>query len=108
SPLLYQNTLYLVRNGGIVSAVDPANGEVLRQERVSGFEGIVFASPVAADGKIYVANASGKLAVIAAGRELRTLQVNDLRDNCYATPALVDEMILVRSEHSLWAFRKEC
>jgi outer membrane protein assembly factor BamB len=107
SPLLYENILYLVRNGGILSAVDPGNGEVLRQERVPGFEGTVFASPVAADGKVYVANASGKIAVIAAGPELHTLQVNDLHDNCYATPALVEETMLVRSEHALWAFRKK-
>jgi outer membrane protein assembly factor BamB len=106
SPLLYGDALYLVRNGGILSAVDPQTGEIKRQERLPGMEGTVFASPVAADGKIYIANAAGKIAVIATGRELRTSQVNDLGENCYATPALVDEMVLVRSEHSLWAFRE--
>jgi outer membrane protein assembly factor BamB len=107
SPLLYQNILYLVRNGGILSTVDPAKGEVLRQERVPGFEGNLFASPVAADGKIYLLNEVGQLAVIAAGLEMRPLQVNDLHDACYATPALAEETILVRSEHALWAFRKK-
>jgi outer membrane protein assembly factor BamB len=107
SPLLYREVLYLVRNGGIVSAVDPGSGEVLRQERVPGLEGTIYASPVAADGKIYVVNAPGKVAVLAAGAECQTLHVNDLHDNCYATPALVEGMILVRSEHALWAFRKK-
>jgi outer membrane protein assembly factor BamB len=106
SPLLYQDVLYLVRNGGILSVVDPRTGQRLQQERVPGLDGNIFASPVAADGKVYIVNAAGKLAVIAAAREPQTLKVNDLGESCYATPAIVDEMILVRSEHTLWAFRE--
>jgi outer membrane protein assembly factor BamB len=106
SPLLYQDVLYLVRNGGLLSSVDPTNGRILRQERVPGFEGQIFASPVAADGKVYLTSAAGKIAVIAAGREWTTLQVNSLPEGCYATPALAGDTMLVRSEGSLWAFRK--
>jgi len=106
SPLLYQDVLYLVRNGGLLSSVDPTSGRILRQERVPGFEGQIFASPVAADGKVYLTSAAGKIAVIAAGREWTTLQVNSLPEGCYATPALAGDMMLVRSERSLWAFRK--
>ena len=105
SPLLYQDVLYLVRNGGILSSVDPKTGEVLRQERLPQFEGTIFTSPVAADGKIYIANASGKVAVVAAVPELQTLKINNLSEKCYATPALADGTILIRTEHSLWAFR---
>jgi outer membrane protein assembly factor BamB len=107
SPLLYRGVLYLIKNGGILSSVDPATGQVIRQERVPGFEGNVFASPVAADGKVFLLNSAGKLAVISAGREWQTLQVNDLGEAAYATPALLDELLLVRTEHSLWAFRSE-
>ncbi len=77
SPLLYREVLYLIKNGGILSSVDPGTGQVIRQERIDGFQGNVFASPVAADGKVFLLNAAGKLAVIAAGREWRTLNVND-------------------------------
>jgi outer membrane protein assembly factor BamB len=107
SPLLYQNVLYLLRNGGILSSVDADTGQVIRQERVPGLEGTVFASPVAASGKIYLVSAAGKLAVIAAAREWQLLKVNNLQENCYATPALVEGKILVRGEHSLWAFSSE-
>ena len=107
SPLLYRDVLYLIKNGGILSSVDPATGQVIRQERVPGFEGNVLASPIAADGKVLLLNSAGKLAVIAAGREWQTLKVNELGEAGYATPALVDDQILVRTEHSLWAFRKD-
>ena len=47
SPLLYQDILYLIRNGGILSALDCKTGKILSQERVPGLEGMIFASPVA-------------------------------------------------------------
>lgn len=104
SPLIYEGVLYLVRNGGILSSVDPATGEVLRQDRIPGFERPIFASPVAGDGKLYLLNESGKLAVVKAGREWTVLAVNDLAENCYASPALAGTTLLVRSKDALWAF----
>jgi hypothetical protein len=53
SPLLYQNVLYLLKDGGILTSVNPDNGDVLRRERLKGAEGRYFASPVAGDGKVY-------------------------------------------------------
>jgi outer membrane protein assembly factor BamB len=107
SPLFYRDVLYLVRNGGILSAVDPMNGQVLRQERVPGFEGTVFASPIAGDGKVYLVNQAGKAAVIAAGPNWQVLKVNDLQESCYATPAIAGRMLRVRCEHALLAFRRQ-
>ena len=104
SPLFYRGLLYLVKNGGLLATIDPESGEILRQDRISGVEGSFFASPIAADGKLFLVNESGKLAVLEAGRDWHVLSVNDLADNCYATPAIVDGVILVRSEHHLWAF----
>ena len=99
SPLLYRGLLYLVKNGGLLASVDPESGEILRQDRITGVEGNFFASPVAADGKLYLVNESGQLAVLEAGRDWHVLAVNDLAENCYATPAIVDHVIVVRSEH---------
>jgi outer membrane protein assembly factor BamB len=107
SPLLYQSVLYLVRDGGILTSIDPETGHVLRQERLPGVQGRIFASPVAAERKLYVLSEVGKMAVVKAGRNWDVLAVNDLNENCYATPALVEGMILVRSRHSLWAFRNK-
>ena len=49
-------------------------------------------------------NESGKVAVVKAGREWELLAVNDLGEECYATPALAQGQILVRTKRSLWAF----
>ena len=105
SPLLYRGMFYLVKNGGLLATVDPQSGEILRQERITGIEGNVFASPVAADGKLFLVNESGKFAVLQAGRDWHVLAVNSLAENCYATPAIADGVIVVRSEHTLWAFQ---
>ena len=105
SPLLYRGLLYLVKSGGLLTTVDPETGEIQRQDRIPGAEGNFFASPVAADGKIFLLNESGKLAVLEAGGNWHLLSVNELAENCYATPAIVNGVILVRSEHHLWAFK---
>jgi outer membrane protein assembly factor BamB len=107
TPLLYEGVLYLVRNGGVLSSLDSGTGRILRQEHLAEMERAVFASPVAAEGKVYVVNESGRIAVIRAGGEWRVLAVNDVREKCYATPALVQGIILIRSEHSLWAFQQK-
>src|SRR5437016_12124282 len=105
SPLLYRGLLYLVKNGGLLATVDPESGEILRQDRIPGVEGSIFASPVAADGKLFILDESGKFAVLQSGRDWRVLALNDLGENCYATPAIVDGVIVVRSEDDLWAFQ---
>jgi len=107
SPLLYRGLLYLVKNGGLLTTVDGDSGEILRQDRIPGVEGSLFASPVAADGKLFILNESGKLAVLESGRDWRVLAVNDLGENCYATPAIADGVIVVRSERDLWAFQNK-
>ena len=96
---------YLAKNGGLLTTVDPESGEILRQDRIPGVGGSIFASPVAADGKLFILDESGKLAVLQAGRDWRVLAVNDVGENCYATPAIVDGVIVVRSEGALWAFQ---
>lgn len=104
-PLLYDGSLYMVKTGGLLTLMDPASGQIQRRDRVSGLGEKCFASPVAGDGKIYLVNESGKVAVLASGKDWHVLAVNDLAENCYSTPAIVQGIIIVRSEHHLWAFR---
>ena len=52
SPLLYKDVLYLMKEGGILTALDPLTGKVLKQGRLQGALGDYFASPVAADDKV--------------------------------------------------------
>jgi outer membrane protein assembly factor BamB len=104
SPLLYRNVLYLFKDGGIVTALNPATGEVVKQGRLPGATDSYFSSPVAAEDKIYAVSHEGKVAVIKAGAAWEVLAVNDLDDECFATPAIGDSCIYIRTRHSLFAF----
>lgn len=104
SPLLYRDVLYIVDDGGVVSLFEPRSGELLDRGRVPGAIDDYYASPVAADGKVYLASATGKLSVLEAGSEIRPLAVNDLDDEIYATPALAAGRIYVRTGGGLQLF----
>ena len=100
----YQNVLYLLKDGGILTSVNPENGEVQRRERLEGAAERYFASPVAGDAKVYAVSEAGKVAVIKAGAQWQLLAMNDLGEACYATPALAEGQILLRTKRTLWAF----
>ena len=104
APLLYQGVFYMVKTGGIVTTLDPATGELLRQGRATGAIGEYYASPVAADGKVYLINRNGQVAVLEAGAEWTVLAVNDLGEEVSASPALADGRLYVRTRDSLYSF----
>ena len=104
SPLVYRGVLYMVNDGGIMTALDPKTGQSLTQTRMRGAVDAYYASPVAADGKILVVSESGKVAVLKADGTLSVLAVNDLDDLCYATPAIADGRVYIRTRGMLYSF----
>ncbi len=106
SPLYYNGVVYLTKEGGIVTALDAETGEMLKQGRLPGALDFYYSSPVAGDGKIYVVSEGGHLSVIKAGRDWEVLARNDMDDDCFATPALVDGKIYVRTKSALYCFAK--
>jgi outer membrane protein assembly factor BamB len=106
SPLLYEGVLYIVRNGGILATFDPKTGEVGKTGRVTGALGAYSASPVAADGKIFLASEEGKVTVLKASRDWEVQTVNDLGEGCFATPALAEGNLYIRTAEALYRFGK--
>jgi outer membrane protein assembly factor BamB len=104
SPLLYQNVLYMVNDGGIVTSLNPTTGKSVTQRRLEGAMDNFYASPVAADGKIFLVSESGKVAVLKPDAALEVLAVNDLAELCYATPAIDRDRIYIRTRSTLYAF----
>ena len=104
SPILYRDVLYLVRNGGIVTALEPASGKVLKQGRLRQALDGFYSSPVAGDGKVYMVSDTGKAVVIAAGADWKVLQTNDLEEAVYATPAIGDGCLYIRTASRLYCF----
>jgi outer membrane protein assembly factor BamB len=104
APLLYQNVLYLVKTGGIVTTIDPATGRPLKEGRSPEALGEYYASPVAADDKVFLASGEGKITVLKASGAWEVLQVNDLGEEIHATPALDGGRIYVRTRSSVYCF----
>jgi outer membrane protein assembly factor BamB len=104
APVLYDGVFYMVKSGGIITALDPANGNLLKQGRSEKAPGEYFASPVASGGKVFLLSAEGKVTVLKASREWEVLAVNDLGDEAYASPAITGGRIFVRTRGTLFAF----
>jgi outer membrane protein assembly factor BamB len=102
SPLIYRDVLYMVNDGGIVTSFDAMTGEVLDQGRLQGAVDSYYASPVAADGKIYFLSELGMQAVVEPGGALEVVAVNDFDDLAYATPAIADGRIYLRTRGALY------
>jgi outer membrane protein assembly factor BamB len=104
APLVYRDIYYMVRDGGIVTSLDAATGRLLKEGRSREAMGEYFASPVAADGKVFLASGEGKVTVLKAGGEWEVLAVNDLAEEIHATPALSEGRIYVRTRGTLYCF----
>jgi len=99
SPLLYGDELYVLKsNDGILTAFDAATGEHLYGMRLEGVPN-VYASPIGAAGRIYVAGREGAVAVVKAGPEFELLAVNELEDGFDASPVAVDGELYLRGQH---------
>ena len=107
SPLLYRDILYMIDDGGIATSFRPGTGEVIARGRIRGAMGKYFASPVAADDKIYLVSETCRIAVLEPDGSLEVLAVNDLDSTCYATPALAEGRIYIRTGEILYAFGGE-
>jgi outer membrane protein assembly factor BamB len=105
SPLVYDGVVYSVRNGGILTAFDARSGEVTKSARIPGALGGYAASPVAGGGHLYFCNEEGKVAVLKPGREWELVQLNDLKEDIFATPALSQGTLYIRTSGALYAFR---
>ncbi len=103
SPLLYENILYFLKsNTGVLSAFDAKSGKPHYQvQRIDGVPN-VFASPVGADGKVYVLGQDGSAAVIRYGPAYELIATNKLDDRFDASPALVDGEIYLRGYRYLY------
>jgi outer membrane protein assembly factor BamB len=104
SPLLYDDTLYFLRhNQNILSRLDPITGKPRGEPlRLDGIRDFIFASPVGAAGRIYVAARDGTTVVLRHDLKNATLAVNHLDDSFSASPALVDNELYLRGEKFLY------
>lgn len=104
SPLLFDNVLLMVSDSGIATCLDRESGEAIWTERLGGKYS---ASPLLADGKIYLGNQDGELLVLEPGDSFRLLATNTLDSDLMASPAAVGNTLYVRSAKSLYCFQRQ-
>ena len=100
TPIIYGDVLYVVADNGVLSTYDAKTGALIYQQRLpSTFS----ASPVAADGRLYLASEDGDVFVVKAGRQYELLSRNAMGQPLMATPALSQGMLIVRGENAIYA-----
>lgn len=99
SPLLVGDELYVVSDGGVLSCLDAKTGTVHWQEKRLGH---FSASPLYADGKIYLQSEEGVGYVVKAGKQYELLAKNDLMEHSLASYAAADGALFIRTEEHLY------
>jgi outer membrane protein assembly factor BamB len=103
TPLAHQGLVYVLANNGVLDAYDVETGKEIYRQRLpqvgSGFS----ASPVMADGKIYLSNEDGEMLVIEAGATFKHVATNSMGETLMATPAISDGVLFVRGASTLFA-----
>jgi len=104
STLLYKGVLYMINDSGILISFDPATGKVIKQGRLHGAIDKYFSSPVAADDKVFLIGQAGQVSVLKAAGDWEVVRVNELDDEVFATPAIADGRIYIRTRSALYSF----
>jgi outer membrane protein assembly factor BamB len=103
APLVYKDVVFLVRSGGIATTLQAQTGKVLKQGRLTGALDDYYASPIGVDGKVYVASEHGKVVVLRAAGDWDILAINEFDSEIYATPAISEGQMYIRTRRALYA-----
>jgi outer membrane protein assembly factor BamB len=104
SPLYYRGRVYVVADGGRMTAFRPATGERLFDRQSINAPGQYVGSPIAANGFVYIVSEAGTVVVLRAADTLEIVAQNPLGESVRSTPAIVGRTIYVRALERLWAF----
>ena len=103
TPLVYRGLVYIVKFNGVLNVYDAQSGEKKFQERLAGGTAAFTASPVAGDGKVYIANEDGQVFVLKAGPTYELLSLNEMGSSVLATPAISQARLFVRTQRQVVA-----
>jgi len=105
SLLLLDDLLFMVSDEAVASCYDARSGEQYWTKRLPGRD--YAASPIYADGRIYLFSRDGDMPVLAAGKEFEVLAENKLDDGCNASPAIKGDAMIVRTVSHLYRIEKQ-
>lgn len=103
TPMILGKELFMVSDDGIVTCLDAITGEEIWKERIGG---AYSASPLYVEGRLYLFSHTGEIVVLQPGRELKILAKSTLGDGFMASPAVVDDALILRSKTHLYRIQK--
>ncbi|HEX5833759.1 MAG TPA: PQQ-binding-like beta-propeller repeat protein [Pyrinomonadaceae bacterium] len=108
SPVLFDNKLYVVTDSGMVSAFNATTGEAFYAQTRLPKASNLKASPVGANGKLYIATEDGDVVVLKMGEKFEVIGVNTLEDQVFiATPVIADGEIYLRGQNTLFCISEK-
>ena len=105
SPILLENFIYMISNGGVLTCVDTEKGKMIYRKRIGGL-GQYVASPVVAGKNLILVSEEGLVSVVRTGKKFELLGQLELKEKIRVTPALGINHLYIRSKSHLWAFGK--
>lgn len=106
SPVAYEGAVYTLTETGILSRFDAKTGKLTYKTRIDPAATAFTTSPWAYNGKLFCLSEEGQTFVIATGENFQLLHVNELDEMAQASPAIVGERLLVRTETRLYSIRR--
>jgi len=100
----YDGALYALSETGILSRFEAKTGKLNYRSRLDA-GGAFTSSPWAYNGKLFCLSEEGQTFVVGTGEQFQLLRVNELDDMAQASPALVGERLLIRTEHRLYSIK---
>ena len=107
TPVAYEGAVYVLTETGILTKFDAKTGKQVYKTRIDPAASAFTTSPWAYNGKLFCLSEEGQTFVVATGAQFKLLHVNDLDDMVQASPALVGERLLIRTEHHLYSIRQK-
>jgi len=107
TPVIYKSAMYVLNDKGIFARYNPETGERFYQSRVAPGAATFTASPWAYNGHVFAMSEEGDTYVIDTAAEYKLVRVNSLDDFSMASPAIVGDRLLIRTQHRLWSIRSQ-
>jgi outer membrane protein assembly factor BamB len=104
TPLFDHGILWMVKDGGVVTKISAASGKVLQENRLPSM-GSYYASPVSADGKVFIASQQGVVSIVSNEPDWRVIASHDFMEKIYATPLVAEGRLFIRTEKALYCFQ---
>jgi len=105
SSVAYQGAVYTLTETGILNRFDAKTGKQTYKTRIDPAATAFTTSPWAYNGKLFCLSEEGQTFVVGTGEQFQLLRVNELDDMAQASPALVGERLLIRTEHRLYSIK---